>query len=228
MSAELSRTPQAGEFGACGASNEFLIGPSVGCSDYSNAVEQFAQPSVRQTHYKRPYAGMLLRRRPLFSRVEKVRAHVKDSDDLAYYGLFCKRGNDAADHAAKQGAAPHPRPTPDELQEVERLTSTARMVCKLAYSLLPLWPKLDLTDVPWVSKPEPAAKEVAQSVAHQYGSGKLPQVALGFQERDHRVMGLECSNDAFLYVCTRCYGYTCGGQFKKLRADCKTEVEGSL
>ena len=251
--ADLPQTSQAGEFGAYGASNEFLVGPSVGYSDCSNVVKQFAQPLAKQTHYKRPYAAMFLKRNSFFTRVNKVRAHVADSADLTDTERFLKRGNDAADLAAKQGAALHPQPSPSELHEVNRLTSAARKVCKLAYSLLPLWPKLDLSDVPWVRGSAPVAKEVVNSEAHQWlwcrtfwrcqtclqfkrqyacppasgCDGQLPSVARCFQERGHKVVCLNCSNSTCLYLCTRCFGYTCGGQFKKLRSVCVPEAKGS-
>ena len=42
------------------------------------------------------------------------------------------------------------------------------------------------------------------------------------------MVALACSNSTMLYVCTRCYGYTSGGQFKKLRKQCVPEVQGRL
>eukprot|EP00959_Pyramimonas_sp_CCMP1952_P095949 2006091-Pyramimonas_sp.AAC.1 len=139
---------------------------------------------------------MFLKRRLLFSRAEKVRAHVEDSDGLTDYELFCKGGTDAAGQAAKQGAASHPQPTPAELQEVERVTSTARKVCKLAYYVLPLWPKMDLTDVPWARTSEPAAKEDANSVAHQWHWCRAfwrCQVCLPFKRQQTRPPAGNCS-----------------------------------
>eukprot|EP00959_Pyramimonas_sp_CCMP1952_P213126 4459433-Pyramimonas_sp.AAC.1 len=118
---------------------------------------------------------------------------------------------------------------------------------------MPLWPRLNLDGVGRAPNPPPPPKAVS---SHPHAwiwlgsfwrcqncfrfkrqvsrppdsgcSGKLPPVALTLQDRGHKMVALLCSNSTMLYVCTRCYGYTSGGQFKKLRTQCTPEVPGRL
>ena len=116
---------------------------------------------------------------------------------------------------------------------------------------MPLWPRLDLNGVAREASPAAAPKPEPSEV-HEWlwlgtfwrcqrclkfkrqedkppdkgCSGNLPPVALTFAERGHKCIGLLCDNATVLYLCTRCFGYTSGGQFKKLRGQCIPEPDG--
>ncbi|CAK0911035.1 unnamed protein product, partial [Prorocentrum cordatum] len=79
--------------------------------------------------------------------VIKVKAHVVESDSLTPLQAFLKKGNDAADIAAKAGLSLHPAPTSEQQEDLSFKISVSKAVARLGARLLPLWPKLDLSGV---------------------------------------------------------------------------------
>ena len=77
---------------------------------------------------------------------EKVKAHLSlDDADIDEAERFRRVGNDAADRAARSGADDHPAPDAAQLSQIDRAIRCAQDVVHLAASVLPLWPRTDLS-----------------------------------------------------------------------------------
>eukprot|EP00959_Pyramimonas_sp_CCMP1952_P458703 9477068-Pyramimonas_sp.AAC.1 len=90
-----------------------------------------------------------------FSDVLGVKAHVADSEGLSPEERFFKTGNDEAGRSAKLGAAAHPKSSPSQVDKLQLQLKVSRMVSRLAAKVLVSWPRLDLSDVPFIAPPRP-------------------------------------------------------------------------
>ena len=152
--AHFPQTLQAAEFAAYCMAVQRGPPDSDIFSDCLNVVRQALEAISARLSYRRPHAGFMLQARaPRTGRVLKLKGHVADSPDLTCEQRAHKHGNDHADKAARLAAVRHPRPSPNEADRAVRSERISRADCKLAVRIMPLWPRLDLSEVSWIKPP---------------------------------------------------------------------------
>ena len=241
------QTSQAGEWTGYALAGQSLNAHSDLYSDCSNVVDTHCRSVAVRLASTRQYAGASLSvlAAGFIRSCVKVKAHLDpNAEDISEYEKFVRIGNCTADEAAKEGASSHPAPDPADVQLLAYQAKVAGTVCRLAASLLPYWPKLNLEGVGRASKPRDAPSTMAKPghswafLSHFWrctkcnracrlqvrGSRPPPGECSGgsgldvgkMREHLHNIVGLSCSDGAMLFGCHRCRRYTSHGHGKRI------------
>ena len=114
------------------------------------------------------YSGMAIRAAALRNLVgiDKVDSHKSLSDpSTSEFERLKRKLNDEADRLAKNSCT-HPRPSEAFSKQLDAEVKVVEAFCQLAAKLLPLWPRIDLADVPL--RPKPAVEQ------QQEGDARAP------------------------------------------------------
>ena len=158
------------------------------------------------------------------------------------------------DTIAKNSQCYHPLPSEVERCEYETLVKIARGFCDAAGALMPLWPKLDLSQAELVvperavvPPPAPARPghlvewhgsslqcnvclRVFRSVKHIGGGCTgCPNPKLQNEQMaslGHDSVALDCDNGTVLIACRRCGAMSSGGYVRALGAPCLPTAKG--
>ena len=150
------QTSAAGEWASYAAMTCLAEGPVTGHQDYKTIVDRLKKPLVCQLAASSPYAGFVRASLGHASKFVldniKVKAHVSDQEAEADAQLKQhKRGNDAADAAAKEGVRMHVQPSQQQRLSLKDAVADANAALSVAVAVLPLWsrvPRQEMAEAP--------------------------------------------------------------------------------
>ena len=145
--AKYAQTPQTAEFMAYIMLCRELTADAEAFGDCKVVVDSHHLGTEERLHWKRANAGMARaamaeRGGKFLKELHKVKAHVKEEEVAEdCFLLWCAKGNNAADGAAKAGVLMHPQPYIERASSFKDLAAEAKTICRVIAATCKLWPK---------------------------------------------------------------------------------------